>query len=83
MQRNYLVSYYIVCLNRYNLSTRVSIFTDFQDSVVVFRSSFENIFSNERLVDNGKHLVLESLRELKLNKLHNLLHQPLPRPRQI
>ncbi|KAF8019947.1 hypothetical protein BT93_G0590 [Corymbia citriodora subsp. variegata] len=41
-------------------------------SLEVFCSSFEDIFLNERLVDEGKHPVLENLRELKLNKLHNL-----------
>ncbi|KAF8025235.1 hypothetical protein BT93_F2164 [Corymbia citriodora subsp. variegata] len=35
-------------------------------------SSFEEIFSDEGLVDERKHPVLENLRELKLNKLHNL-----------
>ncbi|XP_039157683.1 uncharacterized protein LOC104452833 isoform X3 [Eucalyptus grandis] len=41
-------------------------------SLEVFCSSFEDIFPNEVLVDEGKHPVLENLRELKLNKLHNL-----------
>ncbi|KAL3729832.1 hypothetical protein ACJRO7_026905 [Eucalyptus globulus] len=41
-------------------------------SLEVFCSSFEDIFLDEGLVDNAKHSVLESLRKLKLNKLHNL-----------
>ncbi|KAL3729216.1 hypothetical protein ACJRO7_026333 [Eucalyptus globulus] len=41
-------------------------------SLEVFCSSFECIFPNEGLVDEGKNLMLENLRKLKLNKLHNL-----------
>ncbi|XP_048135736.1 uncharacterized protein LOC125315328 [Rhodamnia argentea] len=41
-------------------------------SLEVFRSSFEDIFPDGGLVDEGKHPVLENLKELKLNKLHNL-----------
>ncbi|XP_039173237.1 uncharacterized protein LOC120295752 isoform X1 [Eucalyptus grandis] len=41
-------------------------------SLVIFCSSFEEIFPDEWLVDEGKHSVLGNLRELKLNKLHNL-----------
>ncbi|XP_039174008.1 uncharacterized protein LOC120296285 [Eucalyptus grandis] len=41
-------------------------------SLEVFCSSFDDIFLDEGLVDNGKHPMLESLRELKLHKLHNL-----------
>ncbi|KAL3729784.1 hypothetical protein ACJRO7_026857 [Eucalyptus globulus] len=41
-------------------------------SLEVFCSSFEDLFPNEGLVEERKHLVLENLRELKLNKLHNL-----------
>ncbi|KAL3729833.1 hypothetical protein ACJRO7_026906, partial [Eucalyptus globulus] len=41
-------------------------------SLEVFCSSFEDIFPDEGLVDKGKHPVLENLREIKLNKLHNL-----------
>ncbi|KAL3729829.1 hypothetical protein ACJRO7_026902 [Eucalyptus globulus] len=41
-------------------------------SLEVFCSCFEDIFLDEGFIDNGKHPVLESLRELKLNKLHNL-----------
>jgi len=38
----------------------------------VFCSSFEDIFPDEGLVEEGKHFVLENLKELKLSKLHNL-----------
>ncbi|KAF8015190.1 hypothetical protein BT93_H0867 [Corymbia citriodora subsp. variegata] len=41
-------------------------------SLEVFCSSFEDIFPDEGLVDEGKRPVLENLKELKLNKLHNL-----------
>ncbi|KAL3729777.1 hypothetical protein ACJRO7_026850, partial [Eucalyptus globulus] len=41
-------------------------------SLEVFCSSFEDLFPDEGLVEERKHLVLENLRELKLNKLHNL-----------
>ncbi|KAI6678543.1 hypothetical protein NL676_039339 [Syzygium grande] len=41
-------------------------------SLEVFCSSFEDIFPDEGLADEGKHPVLENLRELKLSKLHNL-----------
>ncbi|KAI6678527.1 hypothetical protein NL676_039323, partial [Syzygium grande] len=41
-------------------------------SLEVFCSSFEDIFPDEGLVDEGKHPMLENLRELKLSKLHNL-----------
>ncbi|XP_039173403.1 disease resistance protein RPS2-like [Eucalyptus grandis] len=41
-------------------------------SLEVFCSSFEDLFPNEGLVEERKHPVLENLRELKLNKLHNL-----------
>ncbi|XP_039161152.1 uncharacterized protein LOC120289843 [Eucalyptus grandis] len=41
-------------------------------SLEVFCSSFEDIFPNEGLVEEGKHPELENLREIKLNKLHNL-----------
>jgi hypothetical protein len=43
-------------------------------SLKVFCSSFEDIFPDEGLVDEGKHLVLDNLKELKLKKLHNLKH---------
>ncbi|KAL3729812.1 hypothetical protein ACJRO7_026885 [Eucalyptus globulus] len=41
-------------------------------SLEVFCSSFEDLFPNEGLVEERKHSALENLRELKLNKLHNL-----------
>ncbi|KAF8038725.1 hypothetical protein BT93_B1314 [Corymbia citriodora subsp. variegata] len=41
-------------------------------SLEILCSSFEEIFSDEGLVDEGKHPVLENLTKLKLNKLHNL-----------
>ncbi|XP_039173999.1 uncharacterized protein LOC120296284 isoform X1 [Eucalyptus grandis] len=41
-------------------------------SLEVFCSSFEDIFLDEGLVEEGKHPVLENLREIKLNKLHYL-----------
>ncbi|XP_030537270.2 uncharacterized protein LOC115745809 [Rhodamnia argentea] len=41
-------------------------------SLEVFRSSFQDVFLDEGLVDEGKHPALENLRELKLSKLHNL-----------
>ncbi|XP_039173950.1 uncharacterized protein LOC104452828 [Eucalyptus grandis] len=41
-------------------------------SLEVFCSSFEDLFPDEGLVEERKHPVLENLRELKLNKLHNL-----------
>ncbi|KAF7848935.1 hypothetical protein BT93_L1421 [Corymbia citriodora subsp. variegata] len=41
-------------------------------SLEVFCSSFEDIFPDEGLVDEGKRLVLENLKKLKLSKLHNL-----------
>ncbi|KAL3729810.1 hypothetical protein ACJRO7_026883, partial [Eucalyptus globulus] len=41
-------------------------------SLEVLCSSFEDLFPNEGLVEERKHPVLENLRELKLNKLHNL-----------
>ncbi|KAL3729904.1 hypothetical protein ACJRO7_026973 [Eucalyptus globulus] len=43
-------------------------------SLKVFCSSFEDIFPDEGLVDEGKHLMLDNLKELKLKKLHNLKH---------
>ncbi|XP_048135259.1 uncharacterized protein LOC115755168 [Rhodamnia argentea] len=42
------------------------------ESLEVFCSSFEDIFPDERFVDEGKQPVLENLREFKLSKLHNL-----------
>ncbi|KAL3729779.1 hypothetical protein ACJRO7_026852, partial [Eucalyptus globulus] len=42
------------------------------ESLEVFCSSFEDIFPDEGLVEEGKHFVLENLGELKLSKLHNL-----------
>ncbi|XP_056173064.1 uncharacterized protein LOC115662003 [Syzygium oleosum] len=41
-------------------------------SLEIFCCSFEDIFLDEWLVDEGKHPLLENLRELKLSKLHNL-----------
>ncbi|XP_039173951.1 uncharacterized protein LOC120296266 [Eucalyptus grandis] len=41
-------------------------------SLEVFCSSFEDIFPDEGLVEEGKHPELENLREIKLNKLRNL-----------
>ncbi|KAL3729220.1 hypothetical protein ACJRO7_026337 [Eucalyptus globulus] len=41
-------------------------------SLEVFCSSFEDIFLDEGLVDEGKHSMLENLTKLKLRKLHNL-----------
>ncbi|XP_056159383.1 uncharacterized protein LOC115691305 isoform X1 [Syzygium oleosum] len=41
-------------------------------SLEVFCSSFEDLFPDEGLVGEGKHPVLENLRELKLSKLHKL-----------
>ncbi|KAF8019850.1 hypothetical protein BT93_G0517 [Corymbia citriodora subsp. variegata] len=41
-------------------------------SLEVFCSCFEDIFPDEGLVDEGKHPVLENLKELKLSKLRNL-----------
>ncbi|XP_030439848.1 uncharacterized protein LOC115661787 [Syzygium oleosum] len=38
----------------------------------IFCCSFEDILLDEGLIDEGKHPVLENLRELKLSKLHNL-----------
>ncbi|KAL3729905.1 hypothetical protein ACJRO7_026974 [Eucalyptus globulus] len=43
-------------------------------SLEVLCSSFEDIFLDEELVDEGKNLVLDNLKELKLSKLHNLKH---------
>ncbi|XP_056161055.1 uncharacterized protein LOC115693745 [Syzygium oleosum] len=43
-------------------------------SLEVFCSSFEDIFPDEGFVDEGKHPMLENLRELKLIKLHKLKH---------
>ncbi|XP_048135743.1 uncharacterized protein LOC115732916 [Rhodamnia argentea] len=42
------------------------------ESPEIFRSSFEDIFPAGGIVDEGKHPVLESLRKLKLSKLHKL-----------
>ncbi|XP_048135758.1 uncharacterized protein LOC115745815 [Rhodamnia argentea] len=42
------------------------------ESLEIFRSSFEDIFPVGGIVDEGKHPVLESLRKLKLSKLHKL-----------
>ncbi|XP_048135744.1 uncharacterized protein LOC115726483 [Rhodamnia argentea] len=41
-------------------------------SLEIFRSSFEDIFPGGGIVDEGKRPVLESLRKLKLSKLHKL-----------
>ncbi|XP_039173167.1 uncharacterized protein LOC120295744 [Eucalyptus grandis] len=41
-------------------------------SLEVFCSSFEDIFPNEGLVDEGLHPALENLSELKLRKLQNI-----------
>ncbi|KAF8019549.1 hypothetical protein BT93_G0284 [Corymbia citriodora subsp. variegata] len=41
-------------------------------SLEVFCSSFEDIFPDEGLVDEGKHSMLENLKKLKLSKLCNL-----------
>ncbi|XP_048135742.1 uncharacterized protein LOC115726779 [Rhodamnia argentea] len=42
------------------------------ESLEVFCSSFEDIFPDEGFVDEERNSVLESLRELKLSKLHKL-----------
>ncbi|XP_056159435.1 uncharacterized protein LOC115693172 [Syzygium oleosum] len=41
-------------------------------SLEIFCCSFEDIFPDKGLVDEGNHPVLKNLRELKLTKLHNL-----------
>ncbi|KAF8019954.1 hypothetical protein BT93_G0596 [Corymbia citriodora subsp. variegata] len=43
-------------------------------SLEILCGSFEEIFFDEELVDEGKHPVLKNLTKLKLNKLHNLKH---------